>query len=250
MPTASLIKTPILATLYRAVEDRKLRLDDRTVYREEHRSLGSGVLSKMSFGVEMTVRDAAMLMMTISDNSATNMCIDLVGLDAINALMRVARLPVDADLPAARRPVSRPRSAQDERQLGRRHLPPVHDDRASRVCVGRGVGGHAAHHAAQRLPSRAIARAAVERDEHARRRSEASHGWPRRAVRSSTACAPAGPSSRVRQVRSCWRRSARAARPQALAAATRATSRSAGLAKPPGTRWPPELTSVVLQPRL
>jgi beta-lactamase class A len=88
MPTASLIKTPILATLYRAVEDGKLRLDDRTHYREEHRSLGSGILSKLDFGTEMTVRDAAVFMMTISDNSATNMCIDLVGLDGINAHMR------------------------------------------------------------------------------------------------------------------------------------------------------------------
>jgi beta-lactamase class A len=42
----------------------------------------------MSFGAEMTVRDAAVLMMTISDNSATNMCIDLAGLDAINKLMQ------------------------------------------------------------------------------------------------------------------------------------------------------------------
>jgi beta-lactamase class A len=87
MPTASLIKAPILATLYRAAEDGRLRLDDRTTYRDEHRSLGSGVLSKMAFGVEMTVRDAAVLMMTISDNSATNMCIDLVGIDAVDALM-------------------------------------------------------------------------------------------------------------------------------------------------------------------
>ncbi|MBI5289778.1 MAG: serine hydrolase [Chloroflexi bacterium] len=87
MPTASLIKTPILVTLYQAVHDGRFRLDDRARYEERHRSLGSGVLSKMSFGVEMTVRDAATLMMIISDNSATNMCIDMVGLDAINAQM-------------------------------------------------------------------------------------------------------------------------------------------------------------------
>jgi beta-lactamase class A len=49
--------------------------------------LGSGVLSKLSFGVRMTVRDAAVLMMVISDNSATNMCIDLVGLERVNSLM-------------------------------------------------------------------------------------------------------------------------------------------------------------------
>lgn len=92
MPTASLIKTPVLVTLYQAVRDGRLRLDDRIAYREEHRTLGSGVLSKLSFGVEITVRDAAVLMMTISDNSATNMCIDLVGIDAVNGAMRALGL--------------------------------------------------------------------------------------------------------------------------------------------------------------
>ena len=80
MPTASLIKAPVLVTLYQAVHERKLGLDDRVRYDEKHRVLGSGVLSQ-SFGVEMTARDAATLMMIISD-SATNMCIDMVGLEA------------------------------------------------------------------------------------------------------------------------------------------------------------------------
>jgi beta-lactamase class A len=87
MPTASLIKTPILTALYDAVHRGALSLGDRVRYEEQHRVLGSGILSKMSFGVEMTVRDAAVLMMTISDNSATNMCVDLAGIENINALM-------------------------------------------------------------------------------------------------------------------------------------------------------------------
>ncbi|HZP58149.1 MAG TPA: serine hydrolase [Dehalococcoidia bacterium] len=93
MPTASLIKVPVLVALYAAVDAGRFRLDDRVRYGEEHRCLGSGVLSKLSFGVEMTVRDAATLMMVISDNSATNMCIDLTGIDAINGTMRGLGLP-------------------------------------------------------------------------------------------------------------------------------------------------------------
>jgi len=58
MPPASLAKVPILVTLYRAAQDGNLRLDDRIRYEEQHRSLGSGVLARMSFGVEMTARDA------------------------------------------------------------------------------------------------------------------------------------------------------------------------------------------------
>ncbi len=92
MPTASLIKVPVLVALYQAVASGKLALDDRLTYGPEHRVLGSGVLSKLSPGVEMCVRDAAVLMMTISDNSATNMCVDLLGVDGVNATMRALGL--------------------------------------------------------------------------------------------------------------------------------------------------------------
>ncbi|TMG06386.1 MAG: serine hydrolase [Chloroflexi bacterium] len=88
MPTASLIKVPVLTALYRAVHEGRLRLTDRIRYGDEHRCLGSGVLSRLTPGVEMTVRDAAVLMIIISDNSATNIVIDLVGLDQVNETMR------------------------------------------------------------------------------------------------------------------------------------------------------------------
>jgi len=88
MPTASLIKVPILVALYQAAAEGKADLAARVSYGPEHRVLGSGVLSRMSPGVQMTVRDAATLMIIISDNSATNMCIDLLGIDYVNATMR------------------------------------------------------------------------------------------------------------------------------------------------------------------
>ncbi len=96
MPTASLIKVPILVSLYQAVHDRRLALDDRTKFREEHKCLGSGVLQRLTPGVEMSVRDAAVLMIIISDNVATNMVIDLVGLDQINVQMRKLGLQATA----------------------------------------------------------------------------------------------------------------------------------------------------------
>jgi beta-lactamase class A len=88
MPTASLIKVPVLVALYQAVHDGRVNLTDSTEYRDEHRCLGSGVLSRMTPGVRMSVRDAAVLMIIISDNGATNMVIDLVGLDRVNETMR------------------------------------------------------------------------------------------------------------------------------------------------------------------
>ena len=88
MPTASLLKVPVLVALYQAVEDGRVRLDDRVSYQPEHRVLGSGVLSRLSFGVEMCVRDAAVLMIIISDNAATNIVIDLIGVDYVNEQQR------------------------------------------------------------------------------------------------------------------------------------------------------------------
>lgn len=88
MPTASLIKVPVLVALYQAVHDGRVSLTDRVQYHEDQRCLGSGVLIHMTPGVEMSVRDAASLMIVISDNIATNMCIDLVGLERVNGTMR------------------------------------------------------------------------------------------------------------------------------------------------------------------
>jgi beta-lactamase class A len=88
MPTASLIKVPILVALYQAAHKGRVALTDRIAYREDQKVLGSGVLVHLTPGVEMTVRDAATLMIVISDNVATNMMIDLVGLDRINETMR------------------------------------------------------------------------------------------------------------------------------------------------------------------
>ncbi len=88
MPTASLIKVPILVALYQAVHDGRLALDDRIRLRDEHRFPGSGVLQHMASGAELSVRDAAVLMIIISDNVATNMVADLVGRDFINEQQR------------------------------------------------------------------------------------------------------------------------------------------------------------------
>lgn len=93
MPTASLIKVPILVAVYTDVHAGKLRLQDSTTYEQRHYCRGSGVLQHLAPGTRMTVRDAAMLMMIISDNAATNMCIDLVGLDQVNETMRALGCP-------------------------------------------------------------------------------------------------------------------------------------------------------------
>jgi beta-lactamase class A len=79
MPTASVIKLFILAALHDRAARGEVSLSDRITFEERHRTPGSGVLSYLDEGVEMSVRDAAMMMIGISDNSTSNMCLDAAG---------------------------------------------------------------------------------------------------------------------------------------------------------------------------
>jgi beta-lactamase class A len=79
-PTASLIKVAVLVTLYDLVEKGLMSPDDRLVMAGIDRVPGSGTLQFMHEGLELTVRDAAWLMSTISDNTATNLLLDKIGI--------------------------------------------------------------------------------------------------------------------------------------------------------------------------
>jgi beta-lactamase class A len=84
-PSASVIKVPILVELYARVEDGREDLSARVPLRDEDRVEGSGVLRELHAGMELTVEDLARLMIVVSDNTATNMLIDRLGVDAVNA---------------------------------------------------------------------------------------------------------------------------------------------------------------------
>jgi beta-lactamase class A len=82
-PTASLIKVAVLVTLFDLVEKGMMSLDDRLTMSKIDKVPGSGTLQFMHDGLEVTVRDAAWLMSTISDNTATNLLLDKVGIRRI-----------------------------------------------------------------------------------------------------------------------------------------------------------------------
>jgi beta-lactamase class A len=79
-PTASLIKMALLVTLFDMVEKGTIALDDPIRVLKVDKVPGSGVLQHLHDGVEITVGDAAYLMSTISDNTATNLLIDKVSI--------------------------------------------------------------------------------------------------------------------------------------------------------------------------
>lgn len=90
--SASLIKVPILIEALRQCENRKLGENDPVPVLKEAIVGGSGVLQALSANVRLTVRDIMTLMIIISDNTATNLLIDLLGMDAINRFMRESGL--------------------------------------------------------------------------------------------------------------------------------------------------------------
>ena len=76
--TASLIKVPILVTVYDLVAQKKLSLDDPISMLAIDQVQGSGTLQFMHVPATITVHDAAWLMSTISDNTATNLLLDRI----------------------------------------------------------------------------------------------------------------------------------------------------------------------------
>lgn len=83
-PTASCIKVPILAALFERAKHEGLDLKSTIRMRKTDIVGGSGVLRHMTPGTEFALRDLGMLMTIVSDNTATNMLIDALGLKDIN----------------------------------------------------------------------------------------------------------------------------------------------------------------------
>lgn len=77
-PTASLIKVAILVTVYDLVAKGQLSLDDPITVLKIDQVPGSGIIQYLHNGTILTVRDAAWLMITISDNTATNLLLDRI----------------------------------------------------------------------------------------------------------------------------------------------------------------------------
>ena len=88
MPTASTIKLAILAELYRQDAAGGARLTDGYQVDSADFLPGGDLLAGLTPGVtRLTNRDLAMLMASVSDNSATNVLIRRVGLERVNALL-------------------------------------------------------------------------------------------------------------------------------------------------------------------
>ena len=81
MPTASLIKFMLMLEVYEQVREGKLKLSDLVVLRKEDMVPGAGILTyHFSDGATFPLRDAVRLMIVFSDNTATNLVLDKIGI--------------------------------------------------------------------------------------------------------------------------------------------------------------------------
>jgi beta-lactamase class A len=89
-PQASVIKVPILAAMHRA----GLRFDDRVTLQPGEAVEGGGLYALLKRApVTLPVGELAAAMIVDSDNTATNRCIDLVGMDSVNKMLDDAGFP-------------------------------------------------------------------------------------------------------------------------------------------------------------
>lgn len=87
-PQASSIKIAVLADLYRQSQEGKAKLSDLYTVQKSDLVPDSFIMNGLTPGVtRVTNRDLATMMVAVSDNSATNVLIDRLGMDNVNALM-------------------------------------------------------------------------------------------------------------------------------------------------------------------
>ena len=86
--TASVIKLPILVHIALLCHEGKQSWNEKLALTDQEKVAGSGVLTGLSEGLEISVRDLCQLMIVISDNTATNMLIERFGIAPINEGVR------------------------------------------------------------------------------------------------------------------------------------------------------------------
>lgn len=77
--SASTIKVPILVAFFQAVDEGKVQLDQMLTLKPEHIVGGSGEMQDDSPGKKYSALEVAQKMIVVSDNTATNMMIELLG---------------------------------------------------------------------------------------------------------------------------------------------------------------------------
>ena len=90
--TASVIKLPIMVQTFAEVAAGKRSLRDKLLLTKDNQVPGSGILAQLRPGLQLTLYDTVVLMMDLSDNTATNMMIDAIGIAPVNTRVKAMGL--------------------------------------------------------------------------------------------------------------------------------------------------------------
>lgn len=125
---ASTMKVPALAKLLQDAEEGLVDLEEMRVVKHENRVKGSGILKSLSPALSLPVLDLAELMIVLSDNTATNEVLDIVGMDRVREFCREhdynntwvwTKLFYQSEQPEPQNPEGTPKNATCAWDLGR-----------------------------------------------------------------------------------------------------------------------------------
>ncbi len=88
IPSASLVKVPIMLSCFYAAQDGKINLKDTISLKSSDKVAGSRVLGREPAGSVFTVEELFSPMITQSDNAAANILIDFLGFDTLNSYFK------------------------------------------------------------------------------------------------------------------------------------------------------------------
>jgi len=88
-PSASLVKIPLMAACFLAADQGRIKLDRNIALKSVDKLTGSGVLKDMPAGTTFSVERLTGLMIYDSDNTATNIVTNLLGIDYLNSTFKV-----------------------------------------------------------------------------------------------------------------------------------------------------------------
>ena len=87
-PSASLAKIPLMAACFLAADQGRIKLDRNVAIKSADKLTGSGALKSMPAGTTFSVERLIGLMIYDSDNTATNIVTNLVGIDYLNSTFK------------------------------------------------------------------------------------------------------------------------------------------------------------------
>lgn len=86
-PSASTIKLAIMSELLNRANEGAVKLEDTVLLTEAMKTGGDGIFKELNCGHRFTLEEIMTMMIIVSDNMATNILIDLLGMDNINGMI-------------------------------------------------------------------------------------------------------------------------------------------------------------------